>query len=227
MDRDRFEQVVWIESSAATEGGEELLRGKGDVGSALFQASGLLDLRDLLEGIENEAKELFSPRSRSKVIGNALEEYKDARAEVRRLAISAAAVKEKQTGLEGTKLNHETLKAEAQSLQRDLVKLSRIARNKPDLSRLYGVASGGYWTSAAVPSLPAGCRRQRDDAMSALATATSQIEALAAQVAQRGERILALPLSTAFRTYAKEIEELNAGISDYIRGMGDRLQTRG
>ena len=187
LDRDRFEQLFGLNHHRLREGGEELLRGKGDVGSALFQAAGLLDLRNLLEGIDDEAKEVFSPKSRGKVIGNAVEEYKDARAEVRRLAITAAAVKEKQAGLERTKLNHETLKTEAQSLQRDLVKLSRIARNKPDLSRLYELRAA-LLDLGAVPSLPAGSRRQRDDAVSALASATSQIEALAEQIAQRGER---------------------------------------
>ena len=221
LDRDRFEQLFGLNHHRLREGGEELLRGKGDVGSALFQAAGLLDLRNLLEGIDDEAKEVFSPKSRGKVIGNGLEEYKDARAEVRRLAITAAAVKEKQAGLDGTKLNHETLKAEAQSLQGDLVKLSRIARNKPDLSRLYELRAA-LLDLGAVPKLAAGSRRQRDDAVSALASATSQIEALAAQIAERGKRILALPLGTVFGTHAKEIEELNAGISDYIRGTADR-----
>lgn len=221
LDRDRFEQLFGLNHHRLREGGEELLRGKGDVGSALFQAAGLLDLRNLLEGIDDEAKEVLSPKSRGKVIGVALEEYKDARAEVRRLAITAAGVKEKQAGLDGTKLSHETLKAEAQSLQRDLVKLSRIARNKPDLSRLYELRAA-LLDLGAVPRLPAGSRRQRDEAMSALASATSQIETLAAQIAQRGERILALPLGTAFGTHAKEIEEVNAGISDYIRGTADR-----
>ena len=55
-----------------------------------------------------------------------------------------------------------------------------------------------------------------------LGSATSQIQALSEQIAQRKERILALPLSTVFKAHAKEIEELNAGISDYIRGTSDR-----
>ena len=136
LDRARFEQFFGLDHHRLREGGEELLRGEGEIGSALFQAAGLLDLRNLLEGIDDEAKELFSPKSRGKVIGNALEEYRHARAEVRRLAISAAAVKERQTELDRTKENHETLKAEAQSLQQELVKLRRIAGNKPDVARI-------------------------------------------------------------------------------------------
>ena len=221
LDRDRFEQFFGLNHQRLREGGEELLRGKGDVGSALFQASGLLDLRNLLEGIDNEAKELFSPRSRSKVIGNALEEYRHARAEVRTLAISAAAVKEKQSELERTKQNHEALKTEAQSLQQELVKLRRIAVNKPDLARLQELRAA-LVILGSVPALPADTRRQRDDAESAVASSTSQIQALSEQIAQRKERIQALPLGSVFKAYAKEIEELNAGISDYIRGTSDR-----
>jgi uncharacterized protein YhaN len=49
LDRDRFEQFFGLNHQRLNEGGEELLRGKGDVGSALFQAAGLLDLRNLLD----------------------------------------------------------------------------------------------------------------------------------------------------------------------------------
>ena len=221
LDRDRFEQFFGLNHQRLREGGEELLRGKGDVGSALFQASGLLDLRNLLEEIDAEAKELFSPRSRGKVIGNTLEEYRQARAEIRRLAISAAAVKEKQSELDRTKQNHQRLRAEAQSLQQELVKLRRIAGNKPDLARLQELRAA-LLALASVPALPTDTRKQRDEAGSVVASATSQIQALSEQIAQRKERILALPLGTVFKAHAKAIEDLNAGISDYIRGTSDR-----
>jgi hypothetical protein len=221
LDRDRFEQFFGLNHQRLNEGGEELLRGKGDVGSALFQAAGLLDLRNLVEGIDEEAKELFSPKSRGKVIGNVLEEYRHARAEVRRLAISAGAVKEKRSELERAKQNHETLKAEAQSLQQELGKLGRIAGNKPDLARLHELRAALLALSS-VPTLPPDTRRRRDEAVSVLGSATTQIQALSEQIAERKERILALPLITMFNAHAKEIEELNAGISDYIRGTSDR-----
>jgi uncharacterized protein YhaN len=221
LDRDRFEQFFGLNHQRLTEGGEELLRGKGDVGSALFQAAGLLDLRNLLEGIDKEAKELFSPKSRGKVIGNVLEEYRHARAEVRRLAISVGAVKEKQAELERAKQNHETLKAEAQLLQQEVGKLGRIAGNKPDLARLHELRAA-LVALGSVPTLAADTRKRRDEAVSALGSATTQIQALSEQIAERKQRILALPHSTLFKAHAKEIEELNAGISDYIRGMNDR-----
>ena len=94
LDRDRFEQFFGLNHQRLREGGEELLRGKGDIGSALFQAAGLLDLRGLREGLDAEARELFAPKSRTKVINSAIDEYRQARSEARRLAISAATVKQ-------------------------------------------------------------------------------------------------------------------------------------
>jgi len=221
LDCERFEQFFGLDHDRLREGGEELLRGQGDVGSALFQAAGLLDLTRLLAKLDDEAKELFSPRSRSKVIGIALDEYRQARTEVRRLAISAATVKEKQAELDRAKQNHEALKTEAQSLQVDLVKLRRIASNKPDVARLQDLRTAliGFQS---IPSLPLTARRQRDDALAALADATSQIDRLNEQMARRKERVQALPLGVAFKTYEKDIQELNAGIHDYIRAVSDR-----
>jgi len=98
LDRDQFEQFFGLDHLRLRTGGEELLRGEGDVGSSLFQAAGL-DLRRVLEGINNEAKELFSPKARTRVIGTALEDYRQARLEIRRIALSAGAVKQKRDAI--------------------------------------------------------------------------------------------------------------------------------
>src|SRR5207302_7529336 len=55
LDRERFEQFFGLNHQRLREGGEELLLGKGDIGSALFQASGLLDLRSLRDQLDGEA----------------------------------------------------------------------------------------------------------------------------------------------------------------------------
>lgn len=221
LDHERFEQFFGLNHQRLREGGEELLHGKGDVGSALFQAAGLLGLRGLLEGIDSEAKELFSPRSRGKTIGNALEEYKHCRAETRRLAISAVVVKDKQAAIDRVKQTQESLKSEAQALQQDLVKLGRVARNKPDVARLQDLRAVlcGF---DSVPDLPRDARKTRDEAATLLASAAGQVHSLKVQIAQRKERIQTLPASATFKLHAKDIEELNSGISDYVRAVSDR-----
>jgi uncharacterized protein YhaN len=221
LDRERFEQFFGLNHQRLREGGEELLLGKGDVGSALFQASGLSDLRNLFDGLDREAKDLFSAKSRTKTISRAIDEYKQARSEVRRMAISAAMVKQKQTELDAAEENLKKLKIESQSLQQDLVRLRRIASNKPDVARLQELRAA-LAALELVPVLPPAVRRQRDEAVGALDDSASQIKITREHIAGRNKRIEVLPASSLLKVHAKEIEELNGGTSDYTRGVTDR-----
>lgn len=221
VDRERFEQFFGLTHERLREGGEELQRGNGDVGSALFQAAGLLELRKLLDGLDKEARELFSPKSRGKIIGSALEEYKEAKSEARRLAISASEVKEKQTALQAATEKLEKLKSESETLQQKLVRLRRIAGNKPDIARLQDLRSR-LANLGSVPALPAATRRQRDETAAMLATAMAQIGTLTSQIAQRKAQMAQLPVNDKLKAHAKQIEDLNAEISQYIVSVKDR-----
>lgn len=221
LDRDRFEQLFGLNHTRLREGGEELLQGKGDIGSALFQATGLLDLRTLLEGLDREARELFSPKSRTKAISRAIDEYKETKSEVRRLAISAGVVKQRQAELEAAEQAVEKLKAESRSLQEQLVRLRRIASNKPDVARMQELRTA-LFALESVPEMPSNARSQRDEAAAALAEATRQIKTLTEHIGDRETRIEGLPVSNVLTAHAKEIEDLNAGTSDYVRGVTDR-----
>lgn len=220
MDRGQFEQFFGLDHVRLRDGGEELLLGKGDVGSSLFQAAGV-DLRRLLEMLGNEAKELFSPKARTRVIGTALEEYRQARAELRKSSVSAAAAKEKKDGLDEARRRNDTLNAEAESVRQSLSKLNRIAGNKPDLARLQEIRDK-LMKLQSVPVIPVDSRSRRDEAVSASSEANRQIQALTIRIAQCQERIALLPLDSHLKGYAPTINELNAGVHDYLRSVSDR-----
>jgi len=221
LDRERFEQFFGLTHHRLREGGEELLRGKGDIGSALFQAAGLLDLRTLLERLDAETKELFSPKSRTKVINCAIEDYKTAKAEIRRLAISGSAIKQKQADLEGAKDEHERLKTESESLLHELVRLRRIATNKPDVARLQELR-GALLALEHAPTLPVSARRERDESVSTFTEASGQILVLTEHISQRKDRIGALHVNSILKNHTKEIEELNSETNDYHRSVNDK-----
>jgi uncharacterized protein YhaN len=226
LDRERFEQFFGLNHQRLREGGEELLLGKGDIGSALFQASGLLDLRSLRDQLDGEAKELFSAKSRTKLITRAIDEYKQARSEVRRLSISAGMVKQKRTELDGAQETLRKVKTESQSLQQELVRLRRISINKPDVARLIDLRAA-LAELEGTPILAPGVRQQRDEAVAVLSEASNQIRTAREHVAERKTRIASLPLTSLFKLHAKEIEELNAGTSDYTRSVTDRPKRAG
>ena len=221
LDRERFEQFFGLDHERLRAGGEELLRGKGDVGSALFQAAGLLDLTKILERLDSDARELFSAKSKAKIIGLAIDEYKQARAEVKRLAISASEVKEKEAQLQSAKQKLDELREQSHALQQELVKLRRIAGNKPDIANLQKLRAALLGLES-VPALPPNARRQRDEAVAALADATRQMERLSEQIAEHKRDIEALPAGALYKAHGVEIDELNAKIHDYVRGISDR-----
>jgi uncharacterized protein YhaN len=221
LDRERFEQFFGLTHERLREGGQELLRGEGEVGSALFQAAGLLELRRLLDQLDSGAKEIFSPKSRTRTIGRVLEEYRTAKAEIGRLAISGAAVKQKQTELESAKETLAKLKRESHALQQELVRLRRIESNKPDLARLNDMRTE-LASLENVPTLPPDARRQFDDATAALANANSQIDILIREIAEREKRIQTLPGNRLFKAHEDEIKELNEATGDYTRSVADR-----
>ncbi|HEV2986853.1 MAG TPA: AAA family ATPase, partial [Candidatus Angelobacter sp.] len=223
LDQERFEQFFGLTHDRLREGGEALRRGQGDVGSALFQAAGSLDLRRLAESLDGEARDLFSAKSRTRKISRTLEEYRQAKAEVRRLAISGATVKQKQTELEATRQALEKLKNESHSLQQDLVRLRRIESNKPDLARLQELRTA-LAALESVPTLPADARKQRDDAAAALAHANSQIAALTRDIAQRERRIQELPANSLLSVHEAEINDLNTGAGAYVQSVTDRAK---
>jgi hypothetical protein len=178
-------------------------------------------LRTLLEKLESETKELFSPKSRTKVINCAIDDYKTAKAEVRRLAISGSAIKQKQVDLEGAKETHERLKTESESLLHELVRLRRIASNKPDVARLQELR-GALLTFEHVPSLPMSARRERDESLGTFTEATGQIQVLTEHISQQKDRIGALHVNSILKNHAKEIEDLNSETNDYHRSVNDK-----
>jgi len=220
LDRQRFDQFFGLDHQSLRKGGEEILHGKGDVGSALFQAAGLLALRKLVEGLEKEASELFSPQSKGRVIGSAISEYREAKQEIRTVAISGAKARDIKADLEKAQEQCERLKQEARSLHQELVKLRRIASNKPDVAKLQGLRSA-LVALGPVSVLPANARRQRDDSVAVLSAATREIHTLNEQITQRKEWMQAQPESASLKTQAADIDQLNGEIGDYMRSVTD------
>jgi uncharacterized protein YhaN len=221
LDRDRFEQFFGLNHERLRAGGEELLRGQGNIGSALFQAAGLIDLRRLLEKLDSDAKDLFSPKSRTKTISRVIDEYKQAKTEIRKLAISSTTAKEKRADLESAEEKLAKLKEESHSLQKELVRLRRIESNKPDLARLRDLRAT-LATMDSIPVLPEDAGRQRDEAAAVLANAHSQINTLILDIENRERKIQELPANTLFKFHEQEIEELNTAASGYGQNISDR-----
>ena len=73
-----------IDHAGLIAGGQEIVRGQGDIGHVLFAAgAGISDLRTIRNNLEKQADELFSPRGLKPAVNQALTELHKARKLIR------------------------------------------------------------------------------------------------------------------------------------------------
>ncbi|MBL7185942.1 MAG: AAA family ATPase [Phycisphaerae bacterium] len=79
IDETLFKKLYGINHIRLVAGGQELLNQSGDLGQALFSAAlGTASLREILSGLQNGAEELFKPRASTKLVNQAISNYKKA-----------------------------------------------------------------------------------------------------------------------------------------------------
>lgn len=80
LEREEFEAMFGLNHQRLRAGGNLLLKGEGELGSALFEASaGTRGISDILAELETESKKYFSPRASSAVINAAKKELDEQR----------------------------------------------------------------------------------------------------------------------------------------------------
>ena len=76
IDRQVFLSMFGIDHQALVSGGEDILKGGGELGQSLFAAGlGTADLRGVIQELEDKARSLFLPRGQLQVINQAISEY--------------------------------------------------------------------------------------------------------------------------------------------------------
>ena len=89
MGQEEFETLFGIDHEALVQGGRDILAQKGEMGQALFSAgAGIASLREILDGLDAEADQLFRPRASTKSINRALGEYKNLQKDIRAATLS-------------------------------------------------------------------------------------------------------------------------------------------
>jgi uncharacterized protein YhaN len=76
IDRQVFLSMFGIDHQALISGGEDILKGGGELGQSLFAAGlGTADLRGVIQELEDKARSLFLPRGQLQVINQSISEY--------------------------------------------------------------------------------------------------------------------------------------------------------
>ena len=83
-DQAQFETMFGIDHPGLIAGGQEIIRGQGDIGHVLFAAgAGISDLRAIRNNLEKQAEDLFSPRGLKPAVNQSLTDLNKAKKLIR------------------------------------------------------------------------------------------------------------------------------------------------
>ena len=87
---DLFSTLFGIDHEALRRGGQEILRGGGEVGQSLFAAGlGGISIPQILQTLDAEAEKLFRPRGQTQKINKAIDAHSTAKREIVALSLSS------------------------------------------------------------------------------------------------------------------------------------------
>jgi len=91
IDENLFTKLYGIDHVRLVAGGQELLNQSGDLGQALFSAAiGTASLREILSELQDGAEALFKPRASTKVVNQAIANFKDAKKRIKAVSLPVA-----------------------------------------------------------------------------------------------------------------------------------------
>ena len=214
LDRDGFEAMFGLNHERLRDGGRRLLRGEGDLGSALFEASaGTRGIAAVLAALEADAKTHFNPNTRDQSAAfNAARRVLDEQRQVWRQAQTRPAE------WQALQRAHAQARDALAEIDRDL---EAQRRRDNELTELRAVApllqaqdrAGAEVAAlAAVPDLPEDAREQRLAALQALERAVQDRRDAQDEAERCTQALAALVIETQVLAQGEAIERLAAGL---------------
>jgi uncharacterized protein YhaN len=217
LERAEFEAMFGLNHARLREGGQVLLRGEGDLGSTLFEASaGTSGIVALLAALEVDAKKLYSPRGQNAVINEAR----------RRLDEQRQAWRQAQTKPADWQTLHRAHEAAAAALDEVTRALETLRRRENELTELRTVepllrdhdrVAAELQALTAIPDLAENSREQRLAAEQALEHAQRDLREAEGELERCTTALHTLVYEPLLLDHADAIERLVASVAAAAR----------
>ena len=135
IDENLFTKLYGIDHVRLVAGGQELLNQSGDLGQALFSAAiGTASLREILSELQDGAEALFKPRASTKVVNQAIANFKDAKKRIKEVSLPVAEWKRLKKELAVTVSAIEQVEEDIKIKSKEKSRLDRFNRVKGALA---------------------------------------------------------------------------------------------
>lgn len=221
-----FRNMFGLDQAALRRGGEQLRRGKGDLGESLFQASsGGPSIRHVLSGLEQEADKLWKARGKQE-IRVAIERHAEARARLRQANKGAEAVRAQQREVDALRARVAELSGQARALRAERDAVARSAHLLPLLLHRKELMAARAQLGAVV-LLPADAAAQRRQAQQDLARSEAELARLSALIEGRTAQRAALDIPESLLALPREqIEGISQELGKHRKAARDLPRVR-
>lgn len=133
--RETFSLMFGMDHHSLRKGGEDLLKGEGALGEALFEAaSGMGGLRELFAELDKEASSIFNPRGSKNPLNEQLERYRSIKKKIGELSLAPQQWEELEEKYHAEQKRSAQLKKEEKELTTRKARLARLQNTLPLLA---------------------------------------------------------------------------------------------
>ncbi|MDR7375847.1 uncharacterized protein YhaN [Rhodoferax ferrireducens] len=226
LDRAGFERSFGLDHTRLRQGGEDLLKGEGELGAALFEASaGLQGVKALLASLQDDAKSYYSPRATQATIPEALRQIEEHKAAFKAALVRPAEWKDRQRALESANAQLVDLKQQLAIQTKRIHALTELRAVLPLLQQ-HAQVDSALEAQNTIKLLALDAREQRLAAQHSMHSAHSQWDTAQAEIDQCAQAQSGLRLEPALLAHAPAIERLLRDCAAVRQQRSERLQTQ-
>ncbi len=225
--QEQFHTLFGINHETLRRGGMQLVAGGGDLGESLFAAgTGITDLRNIAQSLQNEAQETFKPRGSTQLLNILITNYKNAKKNRNELSLSSREWGSHEKTLNEAKAKREKIRTRLKRLRSDKGRLERLKEALPIITEKKELSTRLYEfkdTPLLDPSFP----DERRNAIRELEKARSDANKATEDLGLIERQIKDMSVPEDIISHAKVITELHKRLGSHLKAGQDLPGIRG
>jgi uncharacterized protein YhaN len=221
IDQPYFSAMFGLGARELQDGAQELLRGEGNIGNALFSASlGGTPVQKIAESLQQDAERLFKGNTRTHVsIRPAATRYRELLKQSRESMVSPETWDKLDKELTAAETTKKLLEADILKLDRELQWISRCQDALPTVGSLIE-ESQKLTKLPTLPELASDFTPRAQTARQAATTAQAQVQNLTAEIAKLQAQLQSCATDPALLALADDIDQLHQDVGVYREHKG-------
>ncbi|MCP4195455.1 MAG: AAA family ATPase [Planctomycetaceae bacterium] len=222
VDRDLFHRMFGIDHERLREGGEEIVKGDGQIGQLLFAAgAGLADLQAIQKSLHDEMDCLLKKSGRSGAIASNIKEFKAETTQVKEALASVDTWKNHEENLKAAQSQKDSLD---QSIATDQIEQNRLTRIRDSFQAIGQLkkAQEDLAQLSDAPLLPIDFDQASNGLLIQLRTTEQQQSDAETTVETLNHELSSLVVPTQLLQESDIAEDLRDRLGGYRKAMSDR-----